>query len=413
LFINNYINVKELKELIGYRLMAINKSKKFIEYLDKYKEKEQINYEQVANLVFEISRDYELFYNKNDSNMGSYMEWQKRHMTDIKLKMKDNKKRNKLYKEINTNIKDLSDLVKLIDENPYDENTEYNIDLQQLHSIKDELYELNNMIGLNDLKKSVLNQLFYFIQNLHIGDNNTDYKHTVLFGPPGTGKTEIAKIIGKLYSKIGVLKSNIFKKVTRNDLIAGYLGQTAIKTKKVISECVGGVLFIDEAYSLINKDQNDSFSKECIDVLCESLSDHKNDLMVIIAGYEDELENTFFKANRGLESRFIWRFKLESYDSKELLLIFQKMVEDQGWKLDKEAIVESWFQKYKNEFKHFGRDIEIFLTNIKICHGRRIYGSKNEKKLITKDDIESGYENYLINRKKKNEMSQSLFAMYC
>jgi SpoVK/Ycf46/Vps4 family AAA+-type ATPase len=393
--------------------MAINKSKKFIEYLDKYKEKEQINYEQVANLVFEISRDYELFYNKNDSNMGSYMEWQKRHMTDIKLKMKDNKKRNKLYKEINTNIKDLSDLVKLIDENPYDENTEYNIDLQQLHSIKDELYELNNMIGLNDLKKSVLNQLFYFIQNLHIGDNNTDYKHTVLFGPPGTGKTEIAKIIGKLYSKIGVLKSNIFKKVTRNDLIAGYLGQTAIKTKKVISECVGGVLFIDEAYSLINKDQNDSFSKECIDVLCESLSDHKNDLMVIIAGYEDELENTFFKANRGLESRFIWRFKLESYDSKELLLIFQKMVEDQGWKLDKEAIVESWFQKYKNEFKHFGRDIEIFLTNIKICHGRRIYGSKNEKKLITKDDIESGYENYLINRKKKNEMSQSLFAMYC
>lgn len=393
--------------------MAINKSKKFIAYLDKYKEKEQINYEQVANLVFEISRDYELFYNKNDSNMGSYMEWQKRHMTDIKLKIKDNKKRNKLYKEINTNIKDLSDLVKLIDENPYDENTDYNIDLQQLHSIKDELYELNNMIGLNDLKKSVLNQLFYFIQNLHIGDNNTDYKHTVLFGPPGTGKTEIAKIIGKLYSKIGVLKSNIFKKVTRNDLIAGYLGQTAIKTKKVISECVGGVLFIDEAYSLINKDQNDSFSKECIDVLCESLSDHKNDLMVIIAGYEDELENTFFKANRGLESRFIWRFKLESYDSKELLLIFQKMVEDQGWKLDKEAIVESWFQKYKNEFKHFGRDIEIFLTNIKICHGRRIYGSKNEKKLITKDDIESGYENYLINRKKKNEMSQSLFAMYC
>lgn len=393
--------------------MSINKSKKFIQYLDKYTEQEQINYEQVASLVFEISRDYELFYNKKESNMGSYMDWQKRHMTDIKLKIKDNKKKNKLYKEINTNIKDLGDLVKLIDENPFDENTDYNIDLQQLHSIKDELYELNNMIGLNDLKKSVLNQLFYFIQNLHIGENNTDYKHTVLFGPPGTGKTEIAKIIGKLYSKIGVLKSNIFKKVTRNDLIAGYLGQTAIKTKKVISECVGGVLFIDEAYSLINKDQNDSFSKECIDVLCESLSDHKNDLMVIIAGYEDELENTFFKANRGLESRFIWRFKLESYDSKELLLIFQKMVEDQGWKLDKEAILESWFQKYKDEFKHFGRDIEIFLTNIKICHGRRIYGSKDEKKLITKDDIESGYENYLINRKKKNEMSPSLYGLYC
>lgn len=393
--------------------MAINKSKNFIKYLDNYAEDQQINYEQVSNLVFQISSDYELFYNKHDANLGSYLEWQKQHIIHINPKTKNNKQKKKLFKEINTNIENLGDLVKLIDENPYDENTEYNIDLQQLHFIKEELYELNNMIGLDGLKRSVLNQLFYFIQNLHLGDNNTDYKHTVLFGPPGTGKTEIAKIIGKLYSKIGVLKSNIFKKVTRNDLIAGYLGQTAIKTKKVISECIGGVLFIDEAYSLINKDQNDSFSKECIDVLCEALSDYKNDLMVIIAGYEDELENTFFRANRGLESRFIWRFKLNSYDSNELLLIFQKMVEDQGWRLDKDAIVEAWFQKHKDKFKHFGRDIEILITNIKICHGRRIYGSKCEKKLITKEDIERGYENYLINRNKNDKMSPSLFAMYC
>ena len=391
--------------------MSINKSKNFVKYLDTYVDKEQVKYEEYLEIVSNISKDYKLFFQSKDDHTNSYMNWQKQHLTDIKIKVDKNKKKSK-FKSIETDIKNLNDLVKLIDENPYEEDTEYNIDLKQLHDIKEELGELNKMIGLEQLKESVLDQLFYFMQNLHVGENNTDYKHTVLFGPPGTGKTEIAKIIGKLYSKIGVLKSNIFKKVTRNDLIAGYLGQTAIKTKKVISECIGGVLFIDEAYSLINKDQNDSFSKECIDVLCEALSDHKNDLMVIIAGYEDELENTFFKANRGLESRFIWRFKLESYTSKELLYIFNKMVEDQGWKLDKDCISEKWFEKNKDEFKHFGRDVEILCTNIKICHGRRIYGKSKDKKLITKEDIEKGYKCFLKNRNKK-EANPSLYALYC
>jgi SpoVK/Ycf46/Vps4 family AAA+-type ATPase len=392
--------------------MSINKSKNFIKYLDNYAEKEQVKYEEYIEIVSNISKDYNLFFPSQDMNYDSYINWQNKHLTDIKVKTNKKGKRKSKIHTINTDIGNLNDLVKLIEENPYDDDTEYNIDLKQLHDIKGELCELNKMIGLEQLKESVLDQLFYFMQNLHVGEHNTDYKHTVLFGPPGTGKTEIAKIIGKLYSKIGVLKSNIFKKVTRNDLIAGYLGQTAIKTKKVISECLGGVLFIDEAYSLINKDQNDSFSKECIDVLCEALSDHKNDLMVIIAGYEDELENTFFKANRGLESRFIWRFKLESYTSKELLYIFNKMVEDQGWKLDKDCIDENWFKKNKDDFKHFGRDVEILCTNIKICHGRRIYGKSKDKKLITKEDIEKGYKCFLKNRNKK-EINQSLYALYC
>ena len=392
--------------------MSINKSKNFIKYLDNYAEKEQVKYEEYIEIISNISKDYNLFFSSQNMNYDSYINWQNKHLTDIKVKTNKNGKRKSKIHTINTDIGNLNDLVKLIEENPYDDDTEYNIDLKQLHDIKGELCELNKMIGLEQLKESVLDQLFYFMQNLHVGEHNTDYKHTVLFGPPGTGKTEIAKIIGKLYSKIGVLKSNIFKKVTRNDLIAGYLGQTAIKTKKVISECIGGVLFIDEAYSLINKDQNDSFSKECIDVLCEALSDHKNDLMVIIAGYEDELENTFFKANRGLESRFIWRFKLESYTSKELLYIFNKMVEDQGWKLDKDCISEKWFEKNKDEFKHFGRDVEILCTNIKICHGRRIYGKSKDKKLITEEDIEKGYKCFLKNRNKK-EANPSLYALYC
>jgi len=190
-------------------------------------------------------------------------------------------------------------------------------------------------------------------------------------------------------------------------LIAGYLGQTAIKTKKVIDECIGGVIFIDEAYSLANNDREDSYSKECLDILCESLSDHKNDLMVIIAGYEDELNDTFFRVNKGLESRFIWRFTMEEYNAKELLQIFKKKVLDLGWLFggDSEtAISEKWFEDKKGNFKHFGRDMELLLTYVKICHGRRVYGKDSElRRKILLEDMNNGYEDFLKNKRLKKE----------
>ena len=238
---------------------------------------------------------------------------------------------------IDEKINTIEDILKILEKyaSPKIDNTkEYNIDLENLLRIKPELQELNAMIGMHDLKKCILSQLIYFLQNMHIhpegNSKESDYKHTVVYGPPGTGKTEIAKIIGRMYSKIGVLKNGIFKKVTRNDLVAGYLGQTAIKTKNVINDCLGGVLFIDEAYSLSNSNDLDNFSKECIDTLCESLSDHKNDLMVIIAGYESELDKHFFKANAGLESRFVWRFKINEYNSNELKEIILKKLKCAG-----------------------------------------------------------------------------------
>jgi SpoVK/Ycf46/Vps4 family AAA+-type ATPase len=248
------------------------------------------------------------------------------------------------------------------------------------------------------------------MQNLHIGEKSGDYKHTILFGPPGTGKTEIAKIIGKMYSKIGVLKKNIFKKVTRNDLIAGYLGQTAIKTKKVVDECIGGVLFIDEAYSLSNGDNGDSYSKECLDVLCECLSNYKNELMVIIAGYEDELNNTIFRVNQGLSSRFIWRFHIDIYNHKELLKIFKKITEDQGWNLHDE-IDENWFLKNHKDFLNYGRDMETLLTCVKIAHGTRIYGNPEvEKKTINIFDMNNGYKKFKQNKNIKK--SSVISTMY-
>jgi len=319
----------------------------------------------------------------------------------------------KQYVEIDVSLTNLGDVLQLIENNPVKEDTEYNIDLKSLHNIKTELEQLNKMVGMKSLKSSILDQLVYFMQDLHISNDTSDFKHTVLYGPPGTGKTEIAKIIGKMYSKLGILKNNVFRKVTRNDLVAGYLGQTAIKTKNVIQECLGGVLFIDEAYSLANSYEDDSFSKECIDTLCEALSDHKNNLMVIIAGYENELNNSFFRSNPGLESRFMWRFKTDCYNANELKSIFQKKVDEAEWTIRESDITDSWFEKRKEKFPSFGRDMEMLFSYTKIAHSRRIYGkAKNLRKCLNISDLDRGYEMLLENRKKEDHIKKAMLSMY-
>lgn len=314
---------------------------------------------------------------------------------------------------IEVNVESISDLLHIVEQTNYDEETEYNIDLQALINIKDELQQLNSMIGLHDFKSQILNQILYFIQKLHV-NSESDFMHTVLSGPPGTGKTEIATILGKMYSKIGILKNNVFKKVNRSDLVAGYLGQTAIKTSNVIQDTLGGCLFIDEAYSLANNFEGDSFTRECIDTLCEALSKHKDELMVIIAGYKEELDNTFFKANKGMNSRFIWRFYLDKYDYGELKEIFLKKIKENNWMLDiedKELLL--WFkEKYKN-FQYYGRDVELLFSYIKVCHGRRLYGKSNDlRKRINIDDINNGYKQFLKNKSNENDKNPEIMGLY-
>jgi SpoVK/Ycf46/Vps4 family AAA+-type ATPase len=241
--------------------------------------------------------------------------------------------------------------------------------------------------------------------------------HTIIYGPPGTGKTEIAKIIGSIFSKMGILTKGTFKKVTRADLIAGYLGQTAIKTRDIIKECLGGVLFIDEAYALGNEEKKDSFSKECIDTLCEALSDHKDNLMVIIAGYENSLNNCFFNYNPGLQSRFTWRFKTDEYNAHDLYKIFIKKVNDGGWSLAEDSAINvKWFEKNKTHFKYYGRDIETLFAKTKIAHSRRVFClDPSVKKLLTIKDIDKGLEIYLKNEfsdDKDKELNKIIHSMY-
>lgn len=321
---------------------------------------------------------------------------------------------------IDASIDNLLDLINLCDKYPLSDSIEYNINMKALHKIKPSLIDLQNMIGMQSIKENIVDQIIYFLQGLHnVSSNDSDYLHAVIYGPPGTGKTEVAKIMGNIFSKLGILKNNVFKKVTRDDLVAGYLGQTALKTKDVIKECLGGVLFIDEAYALGNKEKRDSFSKESIDTICEALSDHKKDLMCIIAGYEQELKDCFFSYNPGLESRFTWKFNVDEYSPSEMRLIFEKKIKDSGWNIDKEFENE-WFEKNKACFPFYGRDMETLFSKVKIAHSRRVFClSKEEKTRITFKDLEKGfaiYEKMGSHEKKREEeerKKQLYNTLYC
>lgn len=326
----------------------------------------------------------------------------------------------KEHVNINVSIENLHDLIELCDKYPLADNIVYNINMASLHKIKPSLVDLQSMVGMKTIKENIVDQILYFIQDLHmISPNNSDYMHTVIYGPPGTGKTEVAKVIGKIFSTLGVLKNNVFKKVTRDDLIAGYLGQTALKTKDVIKQCIGGVLFIDEAYALGNKDTSDSFSKESIDIICEALSDHKNDLMCIIAGYEKELHDCFFSYNPGLESRFTWKFQIDDYSANDLRLIFEKKVTDCKWSI-KEKLLDTWFEKNKTLFPYYGRDMETLFSKVKIAHSKRVFClSPDEKTKLTTIDMDKGLDLYKsmnsTNKKRieKERLTQIYSTLYC
>jgi replication-associated recombination protein RarA len=284
------------------------------------------------------------------------------------------------------------------------------------------------MVGLKNVKEQIMDQILFFLQGgNNCGSTNCydcthklpcvkgqqDMLHTVITGTPGVGKTEVGKILGSIYKAMGILSVGHFTVVSRADLVGEYLGQTTIKTKNMIKSCKGGVMFIDEAYALGNKEQRDSFSKECIDALNQSMSEER-DFMCIIAGYKDELENCFFKYNEGLRRRFTFRYDLVSYSSDELKEIFELKVKAAGYTLDNTnedncKEITAIFKKNKKYFPNNGGDIETLFLNCRIMHCRNIIKNKGKRKfIISIDDIIKGMSRYIKNRNYKENMEDGV-----
>lgn len=269
-----------------------------------------------------------------------------------------------------------------------------NLDSIMLWRITPYLEELNNFVGMKSLKESIFYQVLYYIQGMHLRNQKEEYLHTILFGPPGCGKTSVAHILASIYQNIGILPGKGgFKVAHRDDFVAGYLGQTAIKTQKLLKSCLGGVLFIDEVYALgPGKEDRDSFSKEAIDTLTSFLSEHTNDFCCIAAGYQKDIYKCFFAVNSGLESRFQWKHTIDPYSSDDLAEIFIRKVKLINWELGLDKIVISQvIEKNKKLFKNSGRDIVNFISKCKMSHSKRVISLGKEHKFVfTRKDLEDG-----------------------
>lgn len=256
--------------------------------------------------------------------------------------------------------------------------------------------ELNSLIGLMGVKKE-LNSLVNFVRLQKIRKEKglkvpTVSLHMVFTGNPGTGKTTVARLISKILYELGYLSKGHIIETNRAGLVAGYLGQTAIKTEEVVKQAIGGVLFIDEAYTLA---ADDEYGQETIDTLLKLMEDHRDDLVVIVAGYPRLMEK-FIESNPGLASRFNKYIVFEDYNLHELMEIFEYMCADSSYKLngDGKAFLEGHIRNLLNvKSENFGnaRTMRNIFEKSIAFQANRVMGmetySDDELSLLIKADI--------------------------
>ncbi len=224
--------------------------------------------------------------------------------------------------------------------------------------------ELDSLVGLETVKKDVKSMMNLIKVRKLRQENDLPVApmslHMVFTGNPGTGKTTVARLLGGLYAAIGALTKGQLIEVDRSGLVAGYVGQTAIKTQEVVTSALGGVLFVDEAYSLASGGEND-FGREAIETLLKAMEDHREDLVVIVAGYTGPMEK-FLSSNPGLESRFNKYIEFPDYNGEELNAIFHMQCKKNGYELDEEAeaFSKEFFQSlYDGRDENFGNGRDV------------------------------------------------------
>lgn len=285
------------------------------------------------------------------------------------------------------NEKDVTKILKKYSKPEKEENTN-----------KKGLEELDSLIGLDSVKEQIKKVINY----IKVSKNraNMPMLHMCFNGNPGTGKTTVARIVGKIFSEEKILSDkNIFVEAQRKDLIAEYVGQTAPTTQRMINRALGGVLFIDEAYSISSYIQDEAgrdYGAECIATLLKGMEDNRNNLCVILAGYTNEMEH-LLNTNPGFESRIQFKINFPDYTEEELYEIFKQLCKKENYRLSssvKQVLMEH-FERVKQE-KNFsnGRYVRSLFEKVKIEQANRLSIESSNMNLIKKVDIESVISNF-------------------
>ncbi|GJQ63989.1 MAG: hypothetical protein SCALA702_30420 [Melioribacteraceae bacterium] len=303
------------------------------------------------------------------------------------------------------------------DDEPDDISTETKDDISEKQSdlnihqpdetktLEELVEELNSFIGLKSVKSAVadfINFLKFLSEREKLGlkrDKNLSINAAFL-GNPGTGKTTIARLLGNIFKSMGILAKGHVIEVDRAALVGQYVGETAQKTEKIISEAMGGVLFIDEAYTLVKKGgSGQDFGQEAIDILLKRMEDKKGEFVVIVAGYPDEME-TFLTSNPGMKSRFNHFFNFDDYSPDELMAIYKMMLDKDQYHLNENAEIllkKEFIKLYRSRDKTFGnaRLVRKFVEDTKMELGKRFLELPDEEK--TKENITTVIENDISN----------------